>query len=163
MSIRRLHLDDLSSVTSIFNEAVESEETTCDIRQRTVEQMRAWLTDDLPQYEAHAYEKDGAVVGWAAITRYHEREAYSPTTELQAFVSRANRNRGIGGELMKLVLKRAKELEFHSAVCIVFPEPSHILEFIKRNGFRELGRLYAIVPSKSGFRDIVLLQLMLQS
>ena len=161
MGIRPLTSGDISAVTSIFNEAVSSEETTCDIQPRTEEQITSWLTGDLPKYESYVFEKDNEVVGWAAITRYHEREAYSPTTELVTFVRRAARNKGIGGELMRLVLRRAREIEFHSAVCIVFPEPAHILDAIRRLGFQELGRLHAVFPTSTGFRDVVLFQLFL--
>jgi len=103
------------------------------------------------------------VHGWAAITRYHEREAYSPTTELVTFVRRESRNRGIGGELMRLVLQRARETEFHSAVCILFPEPGYVLDSVRQLGFQELGRLHSVVPTSAGFRDLVLFQLFLKS
>lgn len=162
MGMRRLTTGDIPAVTSIFNEAVSFEETTCDIQPRTEEQIKSWLTSDLPKYESYVFEKDNDVLGWAAITRYHEREAYSPTTELVTFVRRAARNKGIGGELMRLVLQRAKEIDFHSAVCIVFPEPAHILDSVRRLGFQELGRLHAVVPTTTGFRDLVLLQSFLQ-
>lgn len=162
MGIRPLTPGDITAVTAIFNEAIGHEETTCDIQPRTEEQIRLWLTNDLPRYESYVFEEDKDISGWAAITRYHEREAYSPTTELVTFVRRAARNRGRGRELMRLVLQRARETEFHSAVCILFPEPSYILESVKRLSFQELGRLHAVVPTSIGFRDLVLLQLFLQ-
>jgi phosphinothricin acetyltransferase len=163
MGIRSLTAGDLPAVTSIFNEAISHEETTCDIRPRSEDQIRSWLTSDLPRYESYVFVEGDAVLGWSAITRYHEREAYSPTIELVAFVRREFRNRGIGGELMRLVLKRARETEFHSAVCILFPDPRYVLDAVKRLGFRELGRLRAVVPMSSGFQDLVLFQLFLQS
>ena len=161
MGIRPLTSSDIPAITSIFNEAVSYEETTCDIQPRTEEQIASWLTGDLPKYESYVFEKDNEVLGWATITRYHEREAYSPTTELVTFVRRAARNKGVGGELMRLVLRRAREIEFHSAVCIVFPEPAHILDSVKRLGFQELGRLHGVFPTSTGFRDVVLFQLFL--
>ena len=91
MGIRPLTSSDIPAITSIFNEAVSYEETTCDIQPRTEEQIASWLTGDLPKYESYVFEKDNEVLGWAAITRYHEREAYSPTTELVTFVRRAAR------------------------------------------------------------------------
>jgi phosphinothricin acetyltransferase len=162
MGVRPLTSGDISAVTSIFNEVVSAEETTCDFQPRTEEQIKSWLTGDLPKYESFVFEKDNEVLGWAAITRYHEREAYSPTTELVTFVRRGARNKGIGRELMRLVLRRAREIEFHSAVCIVFPEPAHILDSVQQLGFQELGRLHDVFPTSTGFRDVVLFQLFLQ-
>jgi L-amino acid N-acyltransferase YncA len=82
---------------------------------------------------------------------------------LVAFVRRDIRNQGIGGELMNLVLERARETDFHSAVCILFPEPEYMLESVRRLGFQELGRLHSVVPSSAGLRDLVLFQLFLKS
>jgi phosphinothricin acetyltransferase len=163
MGTRALIPDDIPAVTSIFNEAIQHEETTCDIRPRTEDQIRSWLTSDLPKYESYVFAEGDDILGWSAITRYHEREAYSPTTELVAFVRRDIRNQGIGGELMNLVLERARETDFHSAVCILFPEPEYMLESVRRLGFQELGRLHSVVPSSAGLRDLVLFQLFLKS
>ena len=152
---------DLPALTSIFNEAIEAQECTNDVRTRTVEQMTAWLTGDLPDYETYVYESGEEIVGWSAITRYHEREAYRPTVELVVFVTRTTRNAGIGGQLMRKALGRAKQLGFHSAVIIAFPEPLYVLESAKKLGFVELGRLHKVYPTKETWRDIVLHQLRL--
>jgi L-amino acid N-acyltransferase YncA len=156
--IRRLKLTDVYDVTSIFNETIERQECTNDVRPRTAEQMKAWLTADLPDYETFVYETAAGIVGWSAITRYHEREAYRPTVELVTFVTRAARRFGIGGELMRNSLRRAKALGFHSAVIIVFPEPLYVVESAKKLGFVELGRLHGVFPAEGSWRDVVLLQ-----
>jgi phosphinothricin acetyltransferase len=160
--IRSMNAADLPAVTSLFNEAIEAQECTNDVRTRTVEEMKAWLTGDLPDYETYVYESASGIVGWAAITRYHEREAYRPTVELVVFVTPPARNSGIGGQLMRKVLERAKQLGFHTAVTIAFPEPLYVLESAKKLGFVELGRLHKVYPTAEGdWRDIVLHQLRL--
>jgi Sortase and related acyltransferases len=157
-SIRAIDAADLPRITAIFNEAIEAGECTNDVRPRTVEQMTAWLTGDLPDYETYVYESSGDVQAWAAITRYHEREAYRPTVELVVFVTRAARHAGIGGQLMNMLLERAKQLGFHSAVLILFPEPLYVIESAKKLGFGELGRLHNVYPAEGSWRDIVLFQ-----
>ena len=157
--IRNMNAADLPTVTSIFNEAIEARECTNDVRTRSVEQMTAWLTGDLPDYETYVYESTEGIVGWSAITRYHEREAYRPTVELVVFVTRTARHAGIGGELIRKALERAKQLGFHTAVIIAFPEPLYVLESAKKLGFVELGRLYKVYPAEGDWRDIVLHQL----
>jgi L-amino acid N-acyltransferase YncA len=156
--IRGLKPTDVEQVTSIFNEALENHECTNDVQPRAVEQMKAWLTGDLPDYESFVYETADGIVGWAAITRYHEREAYRPTVELVTFVTPAVRRSGIGGELMRNSLRRAKELGFHSAVLIVFPQPPYVVESARKLGFAELGSLHGVFPAEGNWRDVVLLQ-----
>jgi len=159
--IRSMNAADLPALTSIFNEAIKAQECTNDVQARTVEQMTAWLTGDLPDYETYVYESGEEIVGWSAITRYHERDAYRPTVELVVFVTRAARNAGIGSQLMRKALERAKQLGFHSAVIIAFPEPLYVLESAKKLGFVELGRLHKVYPAEGDWRDIVLHQLRL--
>ena len=160
-SVRTMNAGDLPDVTSLFNEAIEAHECTNDVGSRTVDQMKAWLTGDLPDYETYVCESPEGIVGWSAITRYHEREAYRPTVELVVFVTRAARNAGIGGRLMRMMLERAKQLGFHTAVILVFPEPLYVLESARKLGFVELGRLHKVYPAEGEWRDIVLHQLRL--
>jgi phosphinothricin acetyltransferase len=157
-TIRTVDAGDLPRITAIFNEAIESGECTNDVRPRTVEQMTTWLTGDLPDYETYVYESAGDVRGWAAVTRYHEREAYRPTVELVVFVTCAARHAGVGGQLMHKLLERAKQLNFHTAVLIIFPEPLYVTESAKKLGFEELGRLHKVYPAEGSWRDIVLFQ-----
>ena len=156
--IRSLTPDDLPVVTAIFNESVKAGEATIDTQPRTVEQIKAWLTGDLPRYEVYVYERGAGIDGWAAITRYHEREAYSPTAELAVYVRRSARRAGAGRTLLELLLERSGQLGFHSAVLIIFPEPRYVIESAKKLGFLELGQLHSVAPVEGGWRDIVLLQ-----
>ena len=156
--IRSLAPEDMPGVAAIFNEAVAAGEATIDPQPRSVEQVTAWLTGDLPRYEVYVYDVGDGIDAWGAITRYHEREAYSPTTELAVYVRRSARHAGIGRRLLELLLGRSRELDFHSAVLIIFPEPRYVIESAKKLGFRELGQLHSVAPVEGGWRDIVLLQ-----
>ena len=161
-SIRSMRSDDIPGVTSIFNETVEAGETTYDVCPRTPEQVSIWLMGDAPQYKAFVCDGRTGILGWAAITRYHERAAYSPTVELQVYVAKSAQRAGIGRQLMQLVVAEAKQLGFRSAVLILFPESGHVIEMAKSFGFSELGRLQGVYPFKENWRDIVLMQLSFQ-
>jgi hypothetical protein len=43
-------------------------------------------------------------------------------------------------------------------VCILFPEAGYVLDSVRRLGFQELGRLHSVVPTSTGFEDLVLFQ-----
>ncbi|MFP4338044.1 MAG: N-acetyltransferase family protein, partial [Halothece sp.] len=156
-----MSVNDLAPVTAIFNEAIKAGETTQALQHQTVEQCRSWLLDEKPEYEAYVYRQKSQIMGWVALTRFHEREAYLPTAELSVYVTQKARGQGIGRKLVEKGLVRAKELNFHSVMLVLFPEPQFIFEWAKKLGFTEQGRLQGAVPKNSIWQDVILLQCLL--
>lgn len=159
--LERMSLNDLASVTAIFNEAIKAGETTQALQSQTIEQCRGWLLADKLEYEAYVCKEEGSVIGWAALTRFHEREAYSLTAELSVYVTQKARGQGIGRQLAEKGLARARELNFHSVMLLLFPEPQSILEWAKKLGFTQQGRLQGVIPKNGTWQDLILLQLLL--
>jgi len=159
--LERMSLNDLAPVTAIFNEAIKAGETAQALQSQTIEQCRGWLLTDKPEYETYVFKEEGSVIGWGALTRFHEREAYSPTAELSVYVTQKARGQGVGQQLAKKVLARAQEWNFHSVMLLLFPEPQYILEWVKKLGFTQQGRLQGVVPKNGTWQDVILLQLLL--
>lgn len=157
-SVEPIDPNDLTAVTTIFNEAIKAGETTQALEVQTVEQCQSWLLDNKPEYEAYVYKEKGKIKGWVALTPFHEREAYSPTVELSVYVTLSARGQGIGNQLAKQGLMRARNLEFHSVMLLLFPEPVYLLEWAKRLGFLDRGCLEGVVPTQQSWRSIILLQ-----
>jgi phosphinothricin acetyltransferase len=161
-STRPFTWTDAAAITAIFNEAVACGENTFDVTPRSPEALTAWLSLGSP-YEAwiatDATRNDG-VVGFGALTRYHEREAYSPTVEVSLFVRRSARRLGIGRDLARLLLARAGVRGFHSAVAITSDDAS-VITFAAKAGFRERGRVRSVRPLGEEWRDLVVWQAML--
>ncbi|QDZ39596.1 N-acetyltransferase [Euhalothece natronophila Z-M001] len=158
-SMEPMGLNDLATVTAIFNEAIKAGETTQALEPKTIQQCQSWLLNNKPEYEAYVYREKAEIKGWMALTPFHEREAYSPTVELSVYVTLSARSQGIGNQLAKLGLTRARTLGFHSAMLLLFPQPVYRLNWAKRLGFVERGRLEGVVPIEQGWRDVMLFQL----
>jgi L-amino acid N-acyltransferase YncA len=156
--IRKLVDADVEPVLAIWNAANLSGEHTHVAEALTLEQARATLFDVPKRFESYVHESSGRVAGWAALMRYHEREAYGATAELVAHVSANCRRQGIGRALVRHALARAPQLGFHTIVAILQPDPAYIVAWTARLGFRCTGQLKAVLPLGTEWRDILVFQ-----
>jgi len=48
-----------------------------------------------------------------------------------------------------------------SVMLLLFPEPRYIVEWAKKLGFTEQGRLQGVIPKNGTWQDVILLQCLL--
>jgi L-amino acid N-acyltransferase YncA len=156
--IRRLHASDIDAVVRICNYAIARGESTYGPDPVTAEQMLRQLCRLPPPFESFVYDDGDGIVGWAGLTRFTEREIYDTTPELGIFVAGTHRRRGIGRALARHVLARAAGLGFHGLVLILQPEPTYLMAWAIRHGFRSAGSLPAVLPVGTEWRDIIVFQ-----
>jgi L-amino acid N-acyltransferase YncA len=161
---RLLVRGDLPAVTRMFNEGIDAGELSTDVADRTEDAMASWLLTPAPQFEAYVVDEGEGPIAWAALTRHHEREAYSPTAELSLYVARDRRRQGLGLALGEHMVERARSRSFHSLVALLLPGlsslagPPQALRTAKKLSFVELGSLRGVYPRGVDCLDVTLLQ-----
>jgi L-amino acid N-acyltransferase YncA len=158
VAIRRLDESDIDAVVRICNDAIAQGESTYGPDPVTAEQMLRQLCGLPPPFECFVYQDHDGIVGWAGLMRFAGRDIYDTTPELGIFVSAAHRRRGIGRALARHALARAADLGFHGLVLILQPEPTFLMAWAIRLGFRSAGRLPAVLPARTEWRDIFVFQ-----
>jgi phosphinothricin acetyltransferase len=156
--IRRLDESDIDAVVRICNDAIALGESTYGPDHVTAEQMLNRLCRLPPRFESFVYEDRDGIVGWAGLMRFTEREIYDSTPELGILVSRTHRRRGIGRALARHALTRAADLGFHGLVLLLQPNPTYLMAWAIRLGFRSAGWLPAVLPVGTEWRDIFVFQ-----
>ena len=158
--ISRLESRNLESAVQIWNESIARGESTYGPAAISAEQLRSELFDVPPQFESYAWGNNGvgAIAGWAALLRHTHRDIYDTVAELAVFVATEHRHRGIGRALSRHALARASQLGFRVLLVIVQPEPAHVLAWAMRLGFRNVGRLSAVLPVGERWQDILVFQ-----
>jgi L-amino acid N-acyltransferase YncA len=141
--IRTAAIDDLSSIVSIYNEAVEQRFATADLEPITVEQRSAWFHEhdpaSLPIYVA---EREGTLVGWCSLSAYRPgRGALRRTAEISYYVSAAVRGRGVGTALVQHAIDQAPRLGKHVLFGILLERNAASVGLLKKCGFELWGRL----------------------
>lgn len=87
------------------------------------------------------YEEESKILGYAYVSKFNFREAYSKTREVTIYVDKDEQGKGIGSKLMNEIIKICKEYKFHLLVSIITVpnESSEILH--EKFGFSKVGIL----------------------
>ena len=95
MQLRAATVEDTPGILEVYNHQVLTSTATFDLVPRTLEEQRSWLTD---RSGAHvvlvAVDDDGTVAGFAALSPYRDRAAYSTTVEDSVYVAEPPGPRG---------------------------------------------------------------------
>jgi L-amino acid N-acyltransferase len=162
ITIRPATLDDLATLTDIYNEAVLRTTATFDIEPKTVDDRRAWFAAHGPRFPVLVAEEDGIVRGYACLTRWSDRKAYDETAETSFYVKSGSQGRGIGRALKGAIIQAADELGYHTLLARVAAGSDASLHLNREFGFELVGTMKE-VGCKFGRRiDVHLLQLMLR-
>jgi len=134
--IRPATAADRASVAAIYNDGIEDRLATFETRQRTPDEVAAWLEDELPFLVA----TDGAtVVGFARVSPYSDRCVYEGVGEHAVYVARAARGGGIGRRLLDAVSAEAERAGLYKLTSRIFTDngPSRAAHLAA--GFEEVG------------------------
>src|SRR5919107_4188600 len=120
-SMRLARPTDAEAMARIYNAGVDERRATFETRTLSaddfaerIEQSRRW-----PMVVA---ERDGAVVGWAAVGEYNPRECYRGVGEATVYVEPAARGRGIGRRLLEALAAEAERAGYWKLIGRLFPE-----------------------------------------
>lgn len=119
IAIRPATLADARAIMEIYNREVLETTATFDLVPRTLEQQQAWLSARSGAFSAIVAVDVATrqVVGFAALSAYKERAAYSTTVEDSVYVHRAFAGRGVGKALMLHLIDIARDSGFHSMIA----------------------------------------------
>ena len=158
MEIRDATLDDLDSITEIYNEAILTTTATFDLEPKTVDDQTRWFEQHGERYPVIVATIDGEVVGWSSITRWRERCAYDDTGETSFYVKHEHRGKGVGRALKAAIIAAAEKLGYHSLIAGVAEGSEASLHLNKSFGFEVIGT-FKDVGYKFGKRlDVTYLQ-----
>lgn len=119
VAIRPATVADAGAVLEIYNREVLESTATFDLVARTLEQQQEWLAARSGAFAAIVAVDPSTrkVIGFAALSPYKERAAYSTTVENSVYVHRDFGGRGVGRALMLQVIDVARESGFHSIIA----------------------------------------------
>ena len=80
--IREAKESDLGRITEIYNQAILTTTATFDTEPKTTEERKEWFQKHSEKYPLIVAELEGRVIGWASLTPWSDRCAYSDTAEI---------------------------------------------------------------------------------
>jgi phosphinothricin acetyltransferase len=154
MEVRDLRPSDWPEVARIYREGIETGNATFET------DIPRWEEWDSAHVTPHRFaaERDGRVVGWAALMPVSPRECYAGVADVSAYVGAESRGEGIGAALLTAVIDSSERGGIWTLQTGVFPENESSLRLLRRFGFRVVGTRERIGQLHGVWRDVVLLE-----
>jgi phosphinothricin acetyltransferase len=160
-TIRRAAAADAPAIAEIYNEAILTTTSTFDTEPKTVEERAQWLHAHDDRHPVLVAVADDRVVGWASLSAWSDRAAYSDTAETSFYVLSTHRGRGIGRRLKEAIIEEARRLKYHTLIARVAEESQESIHLNELAGFAHVGTLKE-VGRKFGRRlSVHIMQMML--
>ena len=141
MIIRKAKSSDLKDITEIYNDAVKNTVATFDLEPKTAEEQKSWFRNHGPKNSILVAEYDGIIVGWAALSKYDDKPAYSDTVELSLYIKEEFQGRGIGKKLMEKIIEEGEKASVHVILSRITEGNSASIYLHEKIGFHHVGVL----------------------
>jgi L-amino acid N-acyltransferase len=161
-AIRKAEISDLSEITDIYNEAVLNTTATFDTEPKDMPERLQWFKSHDERHPIIIAEFEGAVAGWASLSKWSDRPAYRDTAETSFYVKSGYRNQGIGRKLKEAIIEEAERLRFHTLIARVAEESKASRHLNESLGFVYVGTLKEVGRKFGKLLDVHILQKILK-
>ena len=158
LTIRPATLEDLEVITEIYNDAILNMVATFDTEPKTLEGQKTWFANHVPAYPVLVSEQGRVVVGWASLSKWSEKLAYSATVEGSLYVKEGYRRQGIGKKLLEAIGQEGKKAGFHTVVARIAEGGEASIHLCESLGFERIGVMKEVGRKFDKFLDVYLLQ-----
>jgi len=162
-TIREAISQDIAAVTEIYNEAILKTVATFDTQPKTVEGQKPWFEGHDSKHPIIVAEQDSKVVGWASLSRWSDRCAYSDTAEVSVYVREEHRGKGVGTELMRRILSQGRKAGLHTVVARIAESNEASIRLHEVFGFEHVGTMREVGRKFGKLLDVHLMQKVYES
>ena len=142
--IRRAEKDDLGAISDIYNYEVMNGTATFDIHPRTAPEWEEWLSaHNVGNHPLIVLETGGRIAGYASLSQYRDKEAYSGTVELSVYIGHAFRGRGYAAALVSELIGMAeRDPATHVIVSVITSGNEASISLHRKFGFTFCGTVH---------------------
>lgn len=158
VEIRSATLEDLEEITKIYNEAILRSVATFDTEIKTIEEQKRWFKNHGRKNPILVSILNRNIIGFASLSKYSSRCAYSDTAELSLYIKEKYQGKGYGSKLMESIIREGKKVGLHVILSRITEGNEKSVYLHKTNGFENVG-IMKEVGFKFGKRlDVCLMQ-----
>ena len=157
--VRPVEAGDCAAIADIYNEAIAEGRSTFETEPRSAADIAGWL--DAPGPPLLTATSGAAVAGWGRLSPYSTRACYAGIAEGSVYVRANARGHGIGGALASALVAEAASTGLHKVVGKLFTDNEASRRLVARHGFREVGVHLSHGRIDGDWRDVVLVELLL--
>lgn len=161
LTLRLATAEDLAAINDIYNHFVLRSTCTYQTEPETMDARRAWFA---AHREAHpvtvAVEAD-RIIGWASLSPFHKRAAYSRTVENSVYVHPDHHRKGIGRALLADLIARAAAVGHHTIIAGIDAEQQPSVALHQALGFERVAFLKEVGFKFDRWLHVIYMQRML--
>jgi phosphinothricin acetyltransferase len=162
VDVRLATLDDAEAIRSIYNPEVLESTVTFDLVPRSLEAQRAWMTARSGAHAVLVAERDDdGIVGFASLSPYRDRPAYSTTVEDSVYVRRDAQGSGVGKALLSELVALATAHGFHAVMARIVGDHEASIALHRGQGFELVGTEREVGRKMGRWLDVVVMQRLL--
>ena len=161
MRTRLATMADADAIAAIYNREVAEGTATFDMVPRTPAEQAAWMREHSGAYPcivAVPETADGTVLGWACLSPYRTRPAYSTSVEDSIYVHRDHHRRGVGDLLLGDLVALADEHGFHAIFARIADAGAASVALHAKHGFELVGVEREVGRKFGRWLDVTLMQ-----
>lgn len=156
--IRKATLDDLAAITEIYNQAILRTTATFDTEPKSLDEQKIWFGSHSPKYPVLVAEQDSKIFGWASLSKWSDRCAYSDTAEISLYIDEKERRKGIGRKLLEAIIREGEKTGIHSIIARIAEGNEISIHLHKSVGFEHIGVMKEVGRKFGKLLDIYLMQ-----
>ena len=160
--VRLAEAKDSEEIRSIYNLEVLTSTVTFDLVARSSEDQLAWMQAHAGVYPLLVAEDDHQVIGFASLSPYRSRPAYSTTAEDSVYVEASARGKGVGKALLSELVQVAGAHGFHALMARIVGHHATSIALHRSLGFELVGIEREVGRKFGQWLDVALMQLLLQ-
>ena len=161
LRIRTARLSDAPALLKIYAPYVEKTAITFEYLVPSKEEFRSRIAHTLERYPYLAAIKGEKPLGYAYVSPFKERAAYSWAVETSIYISEDARGLGLGSQLYKVleyILKQQNIINLNA--CITYPNPASIA-FHEHFGYKTVAHFTKCGYKLDRWQDMIWMEKML--
>lgn len=155
--------EDLQAIVTIYNHAIPTLESTCDVEYVSVESRRAWFEQHLNHMtrpiwvaETDSLELPG-IVGYLAFSNFmNERPGYSITSDIAIYLHPNVQGKGLGSFLLRNAIEVAPTLKIETLATTIFASNTPSVRLFLKQGFEQWAYMPRVARLLGVERDLIM-------
>lgn len=157
-AIRVARRDDCPAINDILNHYVATTTATFLTEPQALDERYDWFDGRRASHPVLVAEIDRQIVGWAALSTFRVRPAYSHTAEVGVYVHHDFHRRGIGRRLIDDIVARGRDAGLHVIVGGCCSESTASLALLEACGFQRVAHFHEVGFKFGRWLDVIFLQ-----
>lgn len=159
--VRSATAADLPTINAIYNHYVLHSTCTYQTEPETAEARVAWFAAHGPDHPITVLERNGIVLGWGSLSRFHPRAAFNHTIENSVYVHAEHHRQGIGRAILVDLIERARQAGHHAIIAGIDAEQHASIILHTQHGFTRAGHLKEVGFKFDRWLHVLYMQLLL--